>query len=218
MDWLPAVVAAACGLAYGWLAPGFQHYLYRDPEHRARPASGRRLLALRMFLAGSSALALFFAFRPGHYDAGPALATAAFALVLLTLSSTDFERRLIPNRLVYPALAAAAALACAWPDRDAGDVVLGAAVALGAGATLFGLGLLPGGRGALGLGDVKLMVLVGLLSGWPLVVTALFLGVLFAGVPALVLTFAGRGRQYFSYGPYLAAGALVALLFPGWFR
>ena len=217
MEWLPAILGAVAGVAFGWAVPGFQHHLYREAAHRGAPARGRTLLGLRLFLMLSAAAALFFAFRPGHYGAGPALATGGFALGLLTLASTDFERRLLPNRLMYPALAAAAALSWAWPDRDIAEVALGAAVALGAGALLFGVGLLAGGQGGLGMGDVKLMLLVGLLTGWPLVVPALCLGVLLGGVPAFALTLAGRGRRYFSYGPYLAAGALVVLLFPGRF-
>ena len=38
-----------------------------------------------------------------------------------------------------------------------------------------------------------------------------------AGVPGIVLTVTGRGRQFFSYGPYLVLGALVPLLFPAQF-
>ena len=214
MDWLPAFVAALVGLVGGWIAPQFQHYLYRNPEHRENRAAGRKLLALRVFAAVSAAIAGVLALRPDHYDAGPALVTAAFALVLVVLSSTDFERRIIPNRLVYPALVAAVAVGWTWPDRDVADIALGAAVALGAGAVLFGLGFLAGGAGAFGMGDVKLMLLIGLLTGWPLVITALFIGVIAAGIPGLALTLSGRGRSYFSYGPYLALGALVAMLWP----
>ncbi|MCC7364908.1 MAG: prepilin peptidase [Dehalococcoidia bacterium] len=214
MDWLASALFALVGLAFGWVAPRYQHLLYRDPAHRAQPATGRKLLALRLFAAIASSLALLLAFRPEHYEAGPAFLTAAFLLVLVVLSSTDFERRIIPNRLVYPALAAAAAVCWAWPDRTIGDIALGTAIAFGIAALLFLAGLFAGGLGAFGMGDVKLIVLIGLLTGWPLALTALFIGMVAAGVPSLALILAGRGRSYFSYGPYLALGAALALLFP----
>jgi leader peptidase (prepilin peptidase)/N-methyltransferase len=146
----------------------------------------------------------------------------AFAFVLLVLASTDFERRIIPNRLSYPAIVAAAVFCWAWPDRSAANVFEGAGVAVGVAAVLFLLGIaaalaLRAKGSALGLGDVKLIVLIGLLVGWPAIMSALLLGVIAAGVPGIVLTVTGRGRQFFSYGPYLVLGALVPLLFPAQF-
>jgi prepilin signal peptidase PulO-like enzyme (type II secretory pathway) len=94
-------------------------------------------------------------------------------------------------------------------------ILEGTAVAAGIGAGMFALGLVLGGPIAgLGIGDLKLIVVMGTLLGWPLVLTGLFFGVLAAGIPALVLTVGGRGRSYFSYGPYLALGAMIALLWP----
>jgi len=214
MDLLPALIAGTAGIAFGWFAARYQHLLYRQPEYHANPAQGRKLLSLRLFLATSTGLAGALAFRPDHYDAGPALLTLVFAWVLCVQSSTDFERRIIPNRLTYPAIAGALLLAWAWPDRGAWDVWLGGGIGLAAGVTLFLLGTLAARGEAFGMGDVKLMTLVGLLSAWPAVVPALFIGVLAAGIPGLALTLAGRGRSYFSYGPYLAFGGLVAILFP----
>jgi prepilin signal peptidase PulO-like enzyme (type II secretory pathway) len=102
------------------------------------------------------------------------------------------------------------------------NVFEGAGVAVGVAAVLFLLGIaaalaLRAKGSALGLGDVKLIVLIGLLVGWPAIMSALLLGVIAAGVPGIVLTVTGRGRQFFSYGPYLVLGALVPLLFPAQF-
>lgn len=213
---------ALLGLAAGWLAAGNQHLLYRQPEFRQAPARGRKLLFLRLFVAISSAAVLALALRPDHYDAGPAILTAAFALLLVVASSTDFERRIIPNRITYPAIVAALVFAWAWPDRTIADIAIGGAVALGIGAGLFLFGIFFGGAvgssaTVFGLGDVKLIVLLGLLVGWPAILAALFIGVLAAGIPSVVMLLSGRGRQVFSYGPYLALGGLVVLLFPGRF-
>jgi len=213
---------AVLGLGVGWSFPSRQHLLYRQPEFRSFPANGRKLLFLRVFAAISSAAVLALAFRPGHYGAGPAILTAAFGLLLVAVSSTDFERRIIPDRVSYPAIATAIALAWAWPDRTLTGIAVGGAAAAGIAVVLYLFGILVGGAvgspaTAFGLGDVKLIILIGLLVGWPAILSALFIGVLAAGVPSVVMLVSGRGRQVFSYGPYLALGGLIVMLFPGRF-
>jgi leader peptidase (prepilin peptidase) / N-methyltransferase len=219
MEWAVCIGAIVVCATFGWLAPGFQHLLYRQPEYRDNPASGRKLLIMRAWMAAACGAVGGIAFRPDHYDFGPALLTAAFALVLLVLASTDFEHRIIPNNLSYPAIGAAAALCWAWPDRDVTDIFLGLGFAVGIAAVLFVFGevfgrLLGVSATPFGLGDVKLILLIGLLLGWPVVMSALFIGVIIAGVPAIALMLSGRSRGVFAYGPYLALGALAGLL---WF-
>ncbi|MEX0781446.1 MAG: prepilin peptidase [Dehalococcoidia bacterium] len=217
MEWALCLGAVVVCAAFGWQAAGFQHLLYRQPEYHDNPATGRKLLIMRAWLAVACGAAGGMAFRPDHYDFWPALLTAGFALTLLVLASTDFERKIIPNNLSYPAIGAAAALCWAWPDRDVTDVLLGAAFAVGVAAVLFLFGqvvgrLLGATATPFGMGDVKLILLIGLLVGWPVVMSALFIGVIIAGVPAVVLMLSGRGRGVFAYGPYLALGGLVGLL------
>lgn len=216
MELALAAAGGGVGLALGALAAGAQHHLYRSPEHRDNPASGRRLLVMRLMLGFSCAGVAGLSLRPDHYDIGPALLTAVVGVLLLVLASTDFERRIIPNRLTYPAMLLAIAMSWAWPDRSVVDIAAGAAFAVGVGAVLFALGVIfgGGGSGALGMGDAKLVVLLGLLLGWPLAMTALFIGVIAAGIPAIVMLIAGRRRSYYSYGPYLVLGGVIALLWP----
>jgi len=209
------VVAALAGAVGGWFIPSFQHRLYTEPEFRVSPASGRRLLALRLFCAVSLAVCLAFNFRPDRYEFGPALLAAVFLAVFVVLSSTDFDRRRIPNKLTYPAMLAALVFCWAWPDRSVADIALGAAAGLAAAVVMVGLGILVGGGGlGLGIGDAKLILLLGAILGWPRFMPALLYGVLFAGIVAVAFL-ASRGRKStFSYGPYLAAGGAILLLFP----
>ena len=148
-------------------------------------------------------------------NSAPALLTAAFLLVLVAVSSTDFDRRRIPNKLTYPAFLVALALCWVWPDRSIAGVFIGTGAGIGAAVLLVGIGLLAGGGAmGLGIGDGKLMILMGAMVGWPGILSALFYGILAAGLVALVLLIRkGRGAT-FSYGPYLAAGAALLLLFP----
>ena len=211
------ILAAVLGVA----AVQWQHLLYRLPEHRVR-GGGPAHKALMAFGGIGCGLTTALALRPDHYDWFPAFLTALFCFSLVVLSSTDFERRLLPNRLMYPSILAAAALSWAWPDRSLADIWIGTGIAFAAGAALFLVGTLFGsarnvGTTPFGLGDVKLIVLLGLLTGWPAVRSALVIGVLVAGIPALILIAFGRGRSAFSYGPYLAAGGAVVLLFPSAF-
>jgi prepilin signal peptidase PulO-like enzyme (type II secretory pathway) len=219
---MPAFVApfaATLAALAGWFGAGWQHLLYRQPAYRSSPARGRKLLSFRLFLGGGAALFVGLALRPGHYDPGPAALTVVFGLALLVLSSTDLERRIIPNRVTYPAIIVAVLFCWAWPDRSAIDIVFGTGFAVAVAVGLFLLGAAFGAAVGIratpfGLGDVKLILLLGLLLGWPAVMSALFIGVLVAGAPAVVLMIRGRGRGVFSYGPYLALGGLVVLLWP----
>lgn len=213
MELLVAGAGTLGAFGAGWAAGTRQHLLYRQAEYREARATGQRALVIRGGLGIACALVAALALRPGHYDLGPGLLTAAFGIVLCVLASTDFERRIIPNRLSYPAMAAALAFCWAWPDRDIAAVFMGGGIAVVAAGGLFVAGMFLGN--ALGLGDVKLAVLIGLLVGWPAFLPAMVIGVMLAAVPSAWLIVTGRRRTYFSYGPYLALGGLVVMLFPG---
>jgi leader peptidase (prepilin peptidase)/N-methyltransferase len=65
---------------------------------------------------------------------------------------------------------------------------------------------------ALGFGDVKLALFMGLLVGWPYIVQAIFYGVLLAGAASIAVIIRNRSMKgTIAYGPYLAAGALIVL-------
>lgn len=216
MELAVAGVAAVLGVLVGGVFPAFQHYLYTEPEFRESPAAGMRLWLLRAFSSAALGASWGFAFRPDFYDIGPALLTAACLAVLVVVSSTDFDRRRIPNKVTYPATVVVLALCWAWPDRSVTDILLGTGVGLAAAILLVGLGLVLGGGGmGLGIGDGKLMILLGAMIGWPGILPALFYGVIFAGLVAVVLMVRQGRRATFSYGPYLAAGGALMLLFPG---
>jgi len=217
-----SIAAAGVGVVVGALIPTMQHRLYRSEEHRSNPVSGMKLRLLQAFCALATGTAWGLAFRPGYYEFGPAALTAVFALVFVVVSSTDMERRIIPNRVSYPAIAAAVAFCWAWPDRTVADIIAGGAFGLGIAAAMVALGVVVGGLLrvrdiAFGMGDAKLIVLIGLTTGWPGVMSALFYGVLLAGGAAFVLLFRRGWRAVFSYGPYLAAGGVIVLLWSGHF-
>jgi leader peptidase (prepilin peptidase)/N-methyltransferase len=75
---------------------------------------------------------------------------------------------------------------------------------------------LPFGEGAFGLGDVKLLVSVGLVAGLARIVLAAFAGALLGGVGIVVLLAARRVtlKSYIPFGPFLIAGTVWAMLLP----
>jgi leader peptidase (prepilin peptidase)/N-methyltransferase len=83
------------------------------------------------------------------------------------------------------------------------------AVALGVPALIY-LASLPFGEGAFGLGDVKLLVGVGLMEGGIRAFTGLVSGLFAAGIVIAVLLVTRRvgRRAYIPFGPFLIFGAV----------
>jgi prepilin signal peptidase PulO-like enzyme (type II secretory pathway) len=156
------------------------------------------------------------------------LVRSVFVVVLVQVILFDFEYHLILDRVMFPAMAFTALLAVVgppwWPGGEFGDAPLFFgrpivdALAMGLGAALLFLILALVGSAifkaeALGFGDVKLALFMGLLLGWPFTMTALFYGVLLAAVGAVAFIVVHRSlKGTIAYGPYLAAGTLLVLL------
>ena len=179
---------------------------------RGRCRDCGRWLPLHAFLLAPGAAALFATAELVFDGFGPALLAGAFATVFLALTFTDLDRRLIPNRVVYPSVLLAAALSWAWPDVSVVQIFAGGLVAVIIAAALL-IFSLPFGANAFGMGDVKMIVLMGLVTGLPSVIVAVFVGTLTAGAAsALLLMLRLKGRKDFiPHGPFLAMGAVTAL-------
>lgn len=161
---------------------------------------------------------------------GPDWALPAFLVVvagLIAISAVDLERFIVPNRILYPTLfIAAPLLLLAGALEDDWSSVRTAAIG---GALAWGLLLvihLISPRG-MGFGDVRLAGLIGMTTGWLSVghvLVALFLGFLTAsvvGVSLIFLKLKGR-KDKVPFGPFLALGAYLAILFGdpilSWYR
>jgi leader peptidase (prepilin peptidase)/N-methyltransferase len=138
---------------------------------------------------------------------------AAFLAVMLAVAIIDVEHRIIPNRITYPAVVAFAVVIGIGDLAGGGVDFLHALIGLGA----YGGGLLlialVSPRG-MGMGDVKLAALVGLVMGslaLSRVAVAAGVAILAGGVGGIVALLAGMSRkQALPFGPYLALGAGVA--------
>lgn len=135
-----------------------------------------------------------------------ALVAVFFCVVLVAISAIDIEHRIIPNRIVIPS--AAIVLVAQTALQTSPEWAL---AALGASGFLFVAALAyPKG---MGMGDVKLALLLGAMLGRPVAV-GLMIGFLAALVPAAVLTLrhGSKARKIaIPFAPFLAFGAIVAL-------
>jgi leader peptidase (prepilin peptidase) / N-methyltransferase len=135
-----------------------------------------------------------------------ALIASFFCAVLVAVSAIDIEHRIIPNRIVLPA---AAVVLVANTMRDLSPEW--AFAALAASGFLFAAALAyPGG---MGMGDVKLALLMGAALGRTVSV-ALMVGMFAAMVPGLILIarHGSKARKMgIPFGPFLALGSVVAL-------
>jgi leader peptidase (prepilin peptidase)/N-methyltransferase len=214
---LPAVVLGMVGVVVGTFV---NRAAGRFPW--STPLNGRQLVgpgpvAVRtpVLEVVSAGLFVLIGLRFGWSPDLPAWAW--FVAVGLLLAVIDLREQLLPNRVLLPGgigaaglLVLAAAVDGAWP------ALLRAAVAAALSfAVLLVMALLaPAG---LGMGDVKLAALIGLLLGWlgwPVVLLGFFLGFLaqaVLGLALLALRRAGR-RTELPFGPALLSGAVLAAL------
>ena len=175
------------------------------------PKCGEKL-PWRAVILPAGAAGLFALSYLAFDEFGAGLLGGFFATVFLTLTFTDLERRLLPNRIVYPSILLAIAFCWAWPDTSWVQILAGGAVAIGIAVLIYLFSLLFGPE-AFGMGDVKMIVLIGFVVGFPAVIVAVLLGTIAAGIVAAVLVVTRiRGlRDYVAHGPFLAFGAVLAL-------
>jgi len=195
----PRAVCAACARPF---PPGPAGWVRAGP---ACPCAGGWVAAV-LTGAGVSAL-LAEAVGPSPLLPGYLLATVTGLL----LAIIDLRCLRLPDRLVGALAVTAGVPAAVLQPERIGRALLAAATVL---VAYLVVALLP--RGGLGLGDVKLAAVLGLIlgfAGWPAVVAGVLAAHLINGPIAVFLLVTGRaGRQRaLPFGPALLAGALLAL-------
>jgi leader peptidase (prepilin peptidase)/N-methyltransferase len=139
-----------------------------------------------------------------------AVVAAFFCTVLVAISAIDIERFIIPNRIVLPSAAVVlVAQTALHPSVEWLIAGLGAATFFFVAALAY-----PGG---MGMGDVKLALLLGFMLGRTVPI-AIFVAMCSALVPSIYLL-ARHGRaarkMKIPFGPFLALGGVVALFAGG---
>ena len=156
---------------------------------------------------------------------------AAFCFVMVVITFIDLDHKLILDKLTYPAIPLFYAASLLLPERLWWEGLLGAAIGYGVVWLVAEVYYRLRKREGLGLGDGKLLALVGALLGWRGVVVALFLGSMLGAVIGIAAIAARRKAgpgdgedadqplRYVElpFGPFLAAAALLYLFAEPWF-
>lgn len=202
MQWVVTAALFVAGVPAGVAANRYADQIARRPTARRATALRRRppavLVLTPLLLAGCGAA----------FGAHPRAAVAAgYCAVLVAIAAVDVEQRIVPNRLVLPAAAVAVAAQTAiTPSVEWVVAALAASLFFFVAALAY-----PGG---MGMGDVKLALLLGGMLGRG-VVAALAIGMVSAVVPSLVIIArlgAREGRKTaIPFAPFLALGGVVAL-------
>ena len=142
-------------------------------------------------------------------DGGEIALGLVFVTMLVAVTVTDLEQRIIPNKILLAAAVAGAAIAAL---ADPGSLPERAIAAVAAGGLLFAAALAyPRG---MGLGDVKLAATMGIFLGRnvaPALLVALLAGSI-VGLAMIARDGAAARKKAIPFGPFLALGGVVGLL------
>ena len=207
LSWLLGAAGFGLGLAADRFATRWPEH---DEEHPpGRPVDWRTGLTA---LVGAVALGLL----PVRFGSDPlaALVFGAWFVTLIVGLATDLDQRLLPDVVTLPVIPVALAYALSGANPLVGsELALAVVAAVAIPAVLF-VPSIPFGAGAFGIGDVKLLVGVGLLVGGSRGLSSVVFALLLSGVVLVVLLAARRigRRTYVPFGPFFIVGALWAVL------
>jgi len=133
--------------------------------------------------------------------------------ILIVLFAIDLELQILPNVITLPGIAAGLVFSLFAPPglRDALlGAVLGAGVLYGIAAAYY----LVRREEGLGMGDVKMLAMIGAFLGWRAVLLTLVMSSFSGAVLGVALMATRRGGLQYAlpFGTFLAAGAFIAML------
>jgi leader peptidase (prepilin peptidase)/N-methyltransferase len=201
-----SVLAIGTGLAFailGGAAERLASVWPPDEASRRRPGPRMVLLALVSGLAGWAVAAR------SELPPWATLAYLTLLALLVLLAATDLEQRRLPHLLLDPLIVAAVLFVPFNPAVRPLDALIGAVVAVGF-IGLVGLAI----RSGVALGDLYLVVPLGLMLGWEGVLPAIFVAALASAATGLVLLATKRAglKSYIPFGPFLVLGTVVTLV------
>jgi prepilin signal peptidase PulO-like enzyme (type II secretory pathway) len=204
------VVAAGWGLI-GLLVGGLVRILSVWLARREDLKVGRKPWQVYGPVVTTAVLFGLFGWRVG---VGPTLLIKSLWVALLVqVIFFDLEHLLILDRVIVPGAAAALVLSLVTPHPGAVASILTGLVLGAVFLAIAALGSAVFKAEAMGLGDVKFSVFLGLVLGPQPAFAAVLIGLILAGLVAagLVLVRVRSMRDSIPYGPFLAIGALAAL-------
>jgi leader peptidase (prepilin peptidase)/N-methyltransferase len=152
------------------------------------------------------------------------LVTVFWSSIFIVIIFIDWEHKLILNRVTYPSVIIAVALLAVdsfvpgvnlFGDRTfIPQTSLYSGLISGAVLFIFFILIVIIRPGAMGMGDAKLVTLIGLVSGFPFMISSMLIGVIIGGVVAIILlaTKKKSRKDVIPYGTFLAMGPIIAML------
>lgn len=153
---------------------------------------------------------VFFGFIAWRYNFSVAMGLISlYTAILILITITDLEHRLIFNVVVLPATLFGFAASFFTPWLNWKTAAIGG---VGAFVVIYVAALLS--RGGLGEGDVTLSAFLGVILGFPHIILSLIFGVFLGGFVALILLVTGRVtlKTFIPYGPFLTITGWVMLI------
>ena len=156
--------------------------------------------------------ALVFAGGVAVYGLSPLLVVRlAFASALVVLFAIDLEHQILPNVITLPGIAAGLAASWFLPPGWL-SALIGAAVGGGILLAIAEAYYRVRGQEGLGMGDVKMLAMIGAFLGWPLMILTLVLASFAGSIVGVGLLTTRRGgmQAALPFGTFLALGAIVS--------
>lgn len=198
-------------LGFKDLIPIFSYLRLRGRCRYCQAAISGKLLWVEL------AAGVIFAYLYHRYGLSPELGIMLFYTCLfIVVFVIDLEHGLILNKVVYPAMIVALLLALVpqpWLGEGIADRIASAALGGAVGFAIFLL-LAIVSRGGMGWGDVKLVALIGLATGFPMVLFSIVLAAVIGSAVAVALVIAKKRtfKEALPFGPFLALATMITLL------
>jgi len=206
----PGSRCPACGAPIRWFdnIPVLSYFVLAGRCRRCRAR-----IAVKYPLVELATMGLFLA----HYwmlGAQPLLVVRLlFSAALIVLFVIDLEHQILPNRITLPGIAvgfvASLGLWPGWRDSLLG-ILLGGGILWAIAEAYFRVRREEG----LGMGDVKMLAMIGAFLGWQQVLVTLVLSSAAGALVGVALMAAGRGTMKYAlpFGTFLALGAVASSL------
>ena len=181
---------------------------------------GRRCAACKMAISLRYPLVelgngLLYVLLYHHYDFSvQGLVFALLATALLIVSCIDIAHTIIPNGITLPGIVIGIGTSLWLTPGGVGNAVLGVLVGGGLFLLVAVLSVIILQREGMGGGDIKLIAMIGAFLGWHSVLVTIFFGAVLGAVVGTVLILLRRQgrREPVPFGPFLAIGALLAIV------
>ncbi|MCD6424332.1 MAG: prepilin peptidase [Anaerolineales bacterium] len=133
-----------------------------------------------------------------------------YGCLLIIIGGIDLENQKILNVIIYPAIGLGLIMSAILHIDQLWMILLGGAVGFG---VLLLISLIA--PGAMGMGDVKLVLFLGFIIGYPKIIITLFLAFVLGGLVAgvlLALKKIGK-KDSIAFGPFLALAGIITMLY-----